>query len=107
MNLQIVGYYIEVMFVLCEYVENKLDFVVCYFDKVIGVSVVLFVEKFKQKVEVMVYVLGKDMYVEEFGDDFYVVIDSMFDKLDCQVLKYKQKVQDYYCGDKFVFYVVE
>ena len=50
MNLQISGHHIEVTPALREYVENKLDPVVRHFDKVTGVSVVLSVEKLKQKI---------------------------------------------------------
>jgi putative sigma-54 modulation protein len=58
-------------------VENKLDPVVRHFDKVTGVNVVLSVEKLKQKAEVTVHVPGKDMHVEESGDDLYAAIDDV------------------------------
>ena len=100
MNLQISGHHIEVTPALREYVESKLDPVLRHFDKVTGVNVVLSVEKLKQKAEVTVHVPGKDMHVEESGDDLYAAIDAMFDKLDRQVQKYKQKVQNHHRGDK-------
>ena len=100
MNLQISGHHIEVTPALREYVENKLDPVIRHFDKVTGVSVVLSVEKLKQKGEVTLHVPGKDIHVEESGDDLYAAIDALFDKLDRQVQKYKQKVQDHHRGDK-------
>lgn len=100
MNLQIAGHHIEVTPALRVYVENKLDPVVRHFDKVTGVSVVLSVEKLKQKAEVTLHVPGKDIHVEESGDDLYVAIDALFDKLDRQVQKYKQKVQDHHRGEK-------
>ena len=90
-----------------EYVENKLDPVVRHFDKVTGVSVVLSVEKLKQKAEVTVHVPGKDMHVEESGDDLYAAIDVMFDKLDRQALTYKQTIQDHHRGEKPVIEVAE
>ncbi|MPN48593.1 hypothetical protein SDC9_196203 [bioreactor metagenome] len=65
-----------------------------------GVSVVLSVEKLKQQAEVTLHVPGKDIHVEEAGDDLYAAIDAMFDKLDRQVQKYKQKVQDHHRGEK-------
>ncbi|MDR2187498.1 MAG: ribosome-associated translation inhibitor RaiA [Azonexus sp.] len=100
MNLQITGHHIEVTPALREYVENKLDPVLRHFDKVTGVGVVLSVEKLKQKAEVTVRVPGKDIHVEESGDDLYAAIDTLFDKLDRQVLKHKQKVQDHHRGGK-------
>ncbi len=107
MNLQISGHHIEVTPALREYVETKLDPVVRHFDKVTGVSVVLSVEKLKQKAEATLHVPGKDMHVEEAADDLYAAIDTMFDKLDRQVQKYKQKIQDHHRGDKAAHHVAE
>ena len=107
MNLQISGHHIEVTPALREYVETKLEPVVRHFDKVTGVSVVLSVEKLKQKAEATLHVPGKDMHVEESADDLYAAIDTMFDKLDRQVQKYKQKVQDHHRGDKAAHHVAE
>lgn len=100
MNLQISGHHIEVTPALREYVETKLDPVIRHFDQVTGVSVVLSVEKLKQKAEVILHVPGKDMHAEESGEDLYAAIDVLFDKLDRQVQKYKQKVQDHHRGEK-------
>lgn len=107
MNLQISGHHIEVTPALREYVENKLDPVVRHFDRVTGVTVILSVEKLKQKAEVTLHVPGKDIFVEEVGEDLYAAIDTMFDKLDRQVQKYKQKVQDHHRGEKPVHHIEE
>ena len=107
MNLQISGHHIEVTPALREYVDTKLDPVIRHFDKVTGVSVVLSVEKLQQKAEVTVHVPGKDMHAEETADDLYAAIDIMFDKLDRQVQKYKQKVQDHHRGEKASMHIDE
>ncbi len=75
MNLQIAGHHVEVTPALRLYVENKLDPVIRHFDKVTGVNVILSVEKLKQTAEVTVHVPGKDMHVEESGEDLYAAID--------------------------------
>ena len=100
MNLQISGHHVEVTPALREYVESKLDPVVRHFDRVTGVNVILSVEKLKQRAEVTVHVPGKDIFVENAGDDLYASIDVLFDKLDRQVQKYKQKIQDHHRGEK-------
>ena len=107
MNLQISGHHVEVTPALREYVQNKLDPVIRHFDKVTGVTVVLSVEKHKQKAEATLHVPGKDMHVEEAADDLYAAIDTLFDKLDRQVQKYKQKVQDHHRGDKAAHHVAD
>ncbi len=107
MNLQISGHHVEVTPALREYVETKLNPVVSHFDRVTAVNVILSVEKLKQKAEVTVHVPGKDLFVEESADDLYAAIDSMFDKLDRQVQKYKQKMQDHHRGEKASHHIVE
>lgn len=107
MNLQISGHHIEVTPALREYVENRLDPVVRHFDRVTGVNVILSVEKLMQKAEVTLHVPGKDIHVENAGDDLYAAIDVLFDKLDRQVQKYKQQVQDHHRGDKAAHHMAE
>lgn len=100
MNLQISGHHLEVTPAIRDYVTAKLERVTRHFDHVIDVSVILSVEKLKQKAEVTVHVRGKDIYVEAEDGDLYAAIDELVDKLDRQVQKYKQKVQDHHRSDK-------
>jgi len=91
MNLKITGHHVEVTPAIRDYATTKLDRVIRHFDNVTSVNVILSVEKLKQKAEVTIHVRGKDLYVESDDGDLYAAIDSMVDKLDRQVLKYKQK----------------
>ncbi|MBI2308240.1 MAG: ribosome-associated translation inhibitor RaiA [Rhodocyclales bacterium] len=100
MNLQISGHHLEVTPAIRDYVTGKLERVTRHFDHVIDVNVILTVEKLKQKAEVTVHVRGKDIYVEADDGDLYAAIDDLVDKLDRQVQKYKQKVQDHHRSDK-------
>ena len=95
MNLTITGHHVEVTPAIREYVNGKLDRVIRHFDNVTSVTVVLSVEKLKQKAEVTVHVRGKDIHVESDDVDMYAAIDALTDKLDRQVLKYKQKNNDH------------
>ncbi|NMG75298.1 ribosome hibernation-promoting factor, HPF/YfiA family [Aromatoleum diolicum] len=95
MNLTINGHHVEVTPAIREYVNTKLDRVIRHFDNVTSVNVILSVEKLKQKAEVTLHVRGKDIYVESDDGDMYAAIDSMVDKLDRQVLKYKGKNHDH------------
>lgn len=105
MNLQISGHHLEVTPAIREYVTGKLERVTRHFDNVIDVNVILSVAKLKQKAEVTVHLPGKDIFVEETGEDLYAAVDSLVDKLDRQVQKYKQKLQDHHRGDKMVDHI--
>ena len=95
MNLKITGHHVEVTPAIRDYVTGKLERVIRHFDNVTSVNVILSVEKLTQRAEVTVHVRGKDIYVESDDGDMYAAIDAMVDKLDRQVLKYKQKISEH------------
>jgi putative sigma-54 modulation protein len=107
MNLQISGHHVEVTPALRDYVENKLTPVINHFERVTGITVILSVDKLKQKAEVTVHVPGRDIFVESIESDLYAAIDSMCDKLDRQVQKHKQKVSDHHRGDKVASHLAD
>ena len=39
---------------------------------------------------------GKDIFVEQSHEDLYAAIDQLMDKLDRQVVKHKDKLQDHH-----------
>jgi putative sigma-54 modulation protein len=105
MNLQISGHHLEVTPAIRDYVTGKLERVTRHFDNVIDVNVILSVEKLKQKAEVTVHLSGKDVFVEAIDEDLYAAVDILVDKLDRQVQKYKQKLQDHHRGNKIVDHI--
>ena len=95
MNLNITGHHIEVTPAIREYVTGKLDRVIRHFDNVTSVHVILSVEKLQQKAEVTLHVKGKDIFADAVDGDLYASIDKLVDKLDRQVVKYKEKISDH------------
>jgi len=106
MNLQISGHHLEVTPAIRDYVTGKLERVTRHFDNVIDVNVILSVAKLKQKAEVTVHLPGKDVFVEAIDEDLYAAVDSLVDKLDRQVQKHKQKLQDHHRGEKIADHIV-
>jgi putative sigma-54 modulation protein len=101
MNLTISGHHLEVTPALREYVLNKLDRITRHFDQVVDVNVLLRVEKMKEKerrqtAEVTLRVKGRDIFVEQAHEDLYAAIDQLMDKLDRQVVRHKDRVQDHH-----------
>ncbi|MFM2065125.1 MAG: hypothetical protein RLZZ584_34 [Pseudomonadota bacterium] len=101
MNLTISGHHLEVTPALREYVLTKLDRVIRHFDQVVDVNVLLTVEKQKEKekrqrAEVTLHTKGKDIFVETADEDLYAAIDQLMDKLDRQVVRHKDKLQDHH-----------
>jgi putative sigma-54 modulation protein len=101
MNLTISGHHLDVTPALREYVLTRLDKVTRHFDQVVDINVLLTVEKLKekerrQKAEATVHVKGRDIFVEQAHEDLYAAIDQLMDKLDRQVCRHKDKLQDHH-----------
>jgi putative sigma-54 modulation protein len=101
MNLTISGHHLEVTPALREYVLTKLDRVTRHFDLVVDINVLLTVDKLKekelrQKAEVTLHVKGRDIFVEQTHEDLYAAIDQLMDKLDRQVCRHKDRMQDHH-----------
>lgn len=98
MNLKISGHHLDVTPALRDYVTAKLARVLRHFEHVIDVSVILSVEKHKvtsQRAEINLHVKGRDIFVESANGDMYAAIDLLIDKLDRQVVRHKDRSQDY------------
>ncbi len=95
MNLTISGHHVDVTPAIREFVMNKLERVRRHFDHVIDVAVVLTVEKQRQKAEINLHLRGKDLHCEATDNDLYAAIDALVDKLDRQVVKHKECIQQH------------
>ncbi len=91
MNLNLTGHHLEITPAIRQHVTDKLAKIKNHFDNVIDVSVILSVEKLKQKAEASVHLSGKTIFVECEDENLYVAIDNLIDKLDRQVIKHKEK----------------
>jgi putative sigma-54 modulation protein len=94
MNLSVSGHHLEVTPALRTYVESKIARVKRHFDHVIDAHVILTADKLRQKAEVTLHVPGKELHCESEDGDLYAAIDTLADKLDRQVLRYKDKLHD-------------
>ena len=92
MNLNVSGHHVEVTPAILTYVRSKLERVTRHFDHVIDAHVILTADKVTQKAEVTLHVPGKDLHCECEDGDLYAAIDVLADKLDRQILKYKDKL---------------
>ncbi len=91
MNLNLTGHHLQITPAIREYFTQKLGKITSHFDHVIDVNVIMSVEKLQHKVEATVHLSGKDIFCETQGEDMYVAIDQLVQKLDRAVLKHKGK----------------
>lgn len=90
MHLTVKGHHIEITPAIREYVNQKFGRTWRHFDHVHEVHVVLSVEKLLQSAEVTMHLPGKDIHCKSSHADLYAAIDLLADKLDRQVVRYKE-----------------
>lgn len=96
MNLKVSGHHLDVTPAINDYINEKMARISRHFDQVMDVDIILSVDKLDQKIEAKVHLSGKDLYCESVDEDMYAAIDSLADKLDRVVLKYKEKLADHH-----------
>jgi len=95
MQISVTGHHVDVTVALKNYVDNKLERLERHFDHVINVHVILSVEKLRQKAEATIHINGANVFADAVHEDMYAAIDGLIDKLDRQVIKYKEKKSDH------------
>ena len=100
MNLTISGHHLDVTPALRRHVMSRLDRITRYFDQVVDVRVILALDNMtekekRQRAECKVHVKGRDLFAESSHADLYAAVDELADKLDRQMARYKDKVQDH------------
>ncbi len=98
MQLSISGHHVDVTDALKTYVEEKLQKLERHYDHITNAHVILTVEKLEQRAEATVHVSGGEVFADANCDDMYAAIDKLTDKLDRQILKHKEKLQDRHHG---------
>jgi len=103
--------------VLREYVQEKLSKLKKYLDYPLEANVVLTVEKHRHLAEVTLLANRLTINAQEETEDMFSAIDRVMDKLERQILKYKEKIKrhkintsqpeltwrmDVYAADSFV-----
>ena len=99
MQLSVSGHHVEVTEAMKTYVDSRFDKIGRHFDLVSDVDCILTVEKLRHKAEATVQVNGSKIYAEAIDEDMYVAIDSLVDKLERRVRKYKEKLVDHHARD--------
>ena len=91
MQVSITGHNVEISQSLKGYINNKMGRVERHFDQVIDVHVVLDVAKQRHKAETTLQLSGSKIHAESEHSYMYAAIDALTDKLDRQIIKYKEK----------------
>ncbi|MBF0557179.1 MAG: ribosome-associated translation inhibitor RaiA [Nitrospirae bacterium] len=100
MNVIVNGRHMEITPALRSYAEEKIGRFDKYVSNISEAVVTLSVEKFSHKAEVLLKVNGVMIQAEGKTGEVYSAIDQVVEKLEKQVVKFKEKQHDYRKGEK-------
>jgi putative sigma-54 modulation protein len=98
MQLSISGHHIELTDPLRNYVTEKLQRLERHYDHITNTHVILSVNKLRHRAEATIHISGAELFADADCDDLYAAIDKLADKLDRQILKHKEKIEDRHHG---------
>jgi len=89
MNLSLIGHQLRITPAMRRKVVRKLGRIRRHFNHVVDVQITLSANRVGQKAEASLHLPGKVFHCECEQPDCYAAIDVLVDKLDRQILKYK------------------
>ena len=99
MQLTLTGHHIDITPALRDFVQTKLGRLERHFDSVTTIHCILTVERLLHKAEATAHLSGGTIHADATSEDMYAAIDSLIDKLDRQVKKYKEKLTDHHARE--------
>jgi len=99
MQLNVTGHHVTVSPAMRDHVTAKLKRIERHFDHVNDIHCILTVEKLQHKAEATIVLAGGKIHADASSSDMYTAIDSLADKLDRQVRKFKEKLTDHHARD--------
>ena len=93
MRIEITSKSFEITDSVRDYIEERLNKLPRYFDRLIECHVILRVERITYKFEIALHGNGFDLFAEAHAEDLYVAFDAAAGKMERQVRKHKDKVR--------------
>ena len=100
MNIIVNGRHLEITPSLRGYAEGKIGKFEKYISNITEAVVTLSVEKYRHKAEVLLKVNGFLIQAEGITGEIYSAIDEVVEKLEKQVIRYKEKLKSFRKADR-------
>ncbi|PWB77765.1 MAG: ribosome-associated translation inhibitor RaiA [Candidatus Methylomirabilota bacterium] len=95
MQITITGRNLEITEALKRYAEEKIARLQKFVNQIISAHIILSVQKHRQIAEVTLHVREHIIRGEESSGDLYSAIDLVAEKIERQILRYKEKIADH------------
>jgi putative sigma-54 modulation protein len=96
MQIDLTGQHVDITSPLREYVTNKLERLSRHSAQVMDIHVILSVEKLRHRAEATLRLNGGNVFADATEEDMYAAIDALADKLDRQVKKHNDKLNNHH-----------
>ncbi len=95
MQIHFTGHQVEITDALKSFTEEKLSKLSRHFDRITAINVTFNVQKLRQMVDATVLIPKGDLHASAEDENMYTAIDELVDKLDRQLIKHKEKMDDH------------
>lgn len=95
MQINFTGHQIEITPSLKTFAEEKFNKLEHHFDRITSIHVVFGVEKLRHIAEATILGNKTEIHATAESENMYAAIDLLIDKLDKQLIKHKQKLEDH------------
>ena len=95
MQIHFTGHGLEVTESLKTFTEEKLQKLEKHFEKITKINVVFRIEKLNKIAEATLFVAKGEYHAHAQSEDMYASVDELLDKLNRQLVKHKEKIQDH------------
>lgn len=95
MKINFTGHGVEVTPALQSFTEKKFSKLERHVSRITSISVVFNVEKYRQIAEATILLHKHELHASAESDIMYTAVDLLVDKLDAQLIKYKEKMEDH------------
>ncbi|MDX2345298.1 MAG: ribosome-associated translation inhibitor RaiA [Legionella sp.] len=95
MHIEFTGHQVEITDALKAFTEEKFGKLSRHFDRITSIHVTFDVEKLSQIVEATILVPKSELHASAESENMYTAIDELVGKLDRQLIKYKEKMEDH------------
>ena len=89
--IQFTGHNMEISQAIRHLTEEKLQKLERHFDQMTHINMVFNVQKIEQIAEATIVVPGQKLHACASSNDLYKSIDQLIQKLDRQIIRYKEK----------------
>src|SRR5437660_204773 len=96
MEITFIGHQLEVTPALKEFTRDKFAKILRHYDRINSINVTFHVDKLTHSVEATISIPHQSIHASsESSENMYAAIDTLIEKLDKQIKRYKEKHADH------------